>query len=55
MATIFLKDLNDYATVNEVYAKYFDIDPPARQAVEVSRIPGDANVEISVIAMKSSN
>ena len=53
MATIFLKDLNDYATVNEVCAIYFNYDPPARQAVEVSRIPADANVEISVIAMKS--
>ena len=55
MATVFLKDLDDYSTVNEVYARYFDNDPPARQAVEVSRIPGDANVEISAIAMKSSN
>ncbi len=53
MATMFLKDLNDYSTVNEVYARYFDNAPPARQAVEVSRIPGDGNVEISVIAMKS--
>ena len=52
MATMFLKDLNDYSTANEVYARYFDNDPPARQVVEVSRIPRDGNVEISVIAMK---
>ncbi|MFH1241936.1 MAG: RidA family protein [Pseudomonadota bacterium] len=55
MATMFLRDLNDYSTVNEVYAKYFNYNPPARQTVEVSAIPGNANVEISVIAMKSSN
>ena len=53
MATMFLKDLNDYSTANEVYARYFVSDPPARQVVEVSRIPRDGNVEISVIAMKS--
>ncbi|MFH1481787.1 MAG: Rid family detoxifying hydrolase [Pseudomonadota bacterium] len=52
MATIFLKDLDEYSTVNQVYARYFDIAPPARQAVEAGRIPRDANIEISVVAMK---
>lgn len=52
MATMFLKDLDDYSTANQVYAGYFDIAPPARQAVEVGRIPGNASIEISVIAMK---
>ena len=52
MATLFLEDLDDYSTVNQVYARYFDIAPPARQAVEVGRIPRDASIEISIIAMK---
>jgi len=52
MATIFLKDLDEYSTINQVYARYFDIDPPARQAVEAGRIPKDASIEISVVAMK---
>ncbi len=51
-ATIFLNDLDGYADMNEVYARYFDVDPPARKAVESARIPGDAAVEISFIAMK---
>jgi 2-iminobutanoate/2-iminopropanoate deaminase len=52
MVTIFLKDLNGYSAMNQVYARYFDVAPPARQAVEVARIPADANVEISVVAIK---
>jgi 2-iminobutanoate/2-iminopropanoate deaminase len=55
MATIFLTDLNDYPAVNEVYAKYFKNNPPAREAVAVSAIPGNANVEVSLIAIKGSN
>lgn len=51
--TIFLKDLNDFAAVNEVYGSYFTGDFPARETVEVSRLPLDVNVEISVIAVKS--
>lgn len=51
--TIFLKNLNDFATVNEVYGSYFSGDFPARETVEVSRLPLDVNVEISVIAVKS--
>jgi 2-iminobutanoate/2-iminopropanoate deaminase len=50
--SIFLKDLNDYAAVNSVYAEYFDSAPPAREAVEVSRLPKDVGVEISLIAVK---
>ena len=50
--TIFLKDMNDFASVNEVYGSYFKSDPPARETVQVSRLPLDVNVEISVIAMK---
>jgi 2-iminobutanoate/2-iminopropanoate deaminase len=50
--TIFLKDLNNFASVNEVYGSYFTQDHPARETVQVSRLPLDVNVEISVIAMK---
>lgn len=50
--TIFLKDLNDFNDVNEVYASYFsDTNFPARECVEVARLPRDVNVEISVIAI----
>lgn len=50
--TIFLKDLNDFNDVNEVYASYFtDKNYPARECVEVARLPRDVNVEISVIAI----
>ena len=50
-STIFLKDLNDFSIVNEVYSKYFKNKiSPARETVEVARLPKDANVEISVIA-----
>ncbi len=50
--TIFLKDMNDFASVNEVYGSYFQSDFPARETVQVSRLPKDVNVEISVIAFK---
>ncbi len=46
---IFLKDMNDFSTVNEVYGSYFKTDFPARETVQVSRLPKDVNVEISVI------
>ncbi|MCX6312534.1 MAG: RidA family protein [Bacteroidetes bacterium] len=49
--TIFLKDLNDFGKVNEIYGSYFTSDFPARETVEVSRLPLDVLVEISVIAM----
>ncbi len=48
--TIFLKDMNDFAKVNAVYASFFDGNFPARETVEVSRLPKDVRVEISVIA-----
>jgi len=51
-ATVFAKDMNDFKAVNEVYAKYFTADPPARAFVEVARLPKDALVEIEVIAVK---
>lgn len=49
--SIFVKDLNDFAAVNGVYAQYFDHNPPARETVEVSRLPLDVPVEISCIAI----
>lgn len=48
--TVFLKDMNDFGAMNEVYAKYFTSAPPARSTVQVSRLPKDALVEIEVIA-----
>ena len=48
--TVYLKDLNDFAAMNEVYAEYFHTEPPARSAVEVARLPLDALVEIECIA-----
>ena len=48
--TIFLKDMNDFSIVNNIYQKTFENDPPARETVEVSRLPKDVNIEISVIA-----
>lgn len=50
--TIFLKDMGEFAKVNEVYAKRFSADPPARATVEVSRLPKDVLVEIDAIAVK---
>ena len=50
--TIFLKSMDDFAVVNEVYGSYFTADFPARETVEVSKLPKNVNVEISVIAMK---
>lgn len=48
--TIFLKDMGQFATVNAVYGQYFTAAPPARETVEVSRLPKDVNVEISCVA-----
>lgn len=50
--TIFLKDMNTFPKVNEVYGSYFTKEPPARETVEVSRLPKDVQVEISCIAVK---
>ena len=49
--TVFLADMNDFASVNEVYAEFFPDPPPARSAVEVSRLPKDGLVEIECIAL----
>jgi len=48
--TVFLKDMNDFAAMNEVYAKFFTAAPPARSTVQVARLPKDALVEIEVVA-----
>jgi 2-iminobutanoate/2-iminopropanoate deaminase len=53
--TVFLKDMNDFAAMNAVYAKYFETAPPARSTVEVSRLPKDVLVEIDVIALASNH
>jgi 2-iminobutanoate/2-iminopropanoate deaminase len=50
-ATVFLADMNDFAEVNEVYARYFVTHPPARSTVEVSKLPRNVRVEIDLIAL----
>jgi 2-iminobutanoate/2-iminopropanoate deaminase len=50
--TIFLKDMGQFPLVNEAYGKKFAANPPARETVEVSRLPKDVSVEISCIAVK---
>ncbi|HYL82635.1 MAG TPA: RidA family protein [Candidatus Angelobacter sp.] len=49
--TVFLKDMNDFAAMNEVYGRYFSSAPPARSTVQVARLPKDALVEMEVIAV----
>jgi 2-iminobutanoate/2-iminopropanoate deaminase len=49
--TVFLKDLNDFAAMNEVYGRFFAAAPPARSTVQASRLPKDALLEIEVIAV----
>lgn len=49
--TVFLKDLNDFAAMNEVYGRFFNAAPPARSTVQASRLPKDALLEIEVIAV----
>lgn len=50
--TIFIKDMGEFGTINEAYGQYFKSNPPARETVEVSRLPKDVRVEISCIAVK---
>jgi len=50
--TVFVKDLNDFAAVNAVYADFFGDQCPARSCVEVARLPLDAKIEIEIIACK---
>ncbi|MFW5955609.1 MAG: Rid family hydrolase, partial [Rhodothermales bacterium] len=53
LCTLYLTDIRDYATVNEIYANYFSASPPAREAVEVSALPRGARIEISCIAVQT--
>jgi len=48
--TVYLKNMDDFAAMNEVYARYFTLSPPARSTVQAARLPKDALVEIEVIA-----
>ena len=50
--TVFLKDMNDFAVMNGIYAQYFKEPFPARSAVQVARLPKDGKVEIEVVAVK---
>jgi len=51
-SSIFLSDMGTFPKVNEVYGRYFETNPPARETVEVARLPRNVNVEISVIATR---
>ena len=51
-STVFLKNMGDFAAMNEVYGRYFTAAPPARSTVEVARLPKDVLVEIDVIALQ---
>ncbi|MCB5252971.1 MAG: RidA family protein [Candidatus Cloacimonadaceae bacterium] len=51
-ASVFLKDMNDFGQLNEIYARQFSAPYPAREAIQVARLPKDGLVEISVIAMR---
>jgi len=50
-STVFLKNMNDFTAMNEIYGKFFTAAPPARSTVEVARLPKDVLVEIDVIAL----
>ena len=51
--TVFLKNMNDFAAMNEIYTKTFSVEPPARSTIEVARLPKDALIEIESIAIAS--
>ncbi len=51
--TVYMTDINDYATVNEVYARYFSEAPPAREAIQVAALPRGARIEISCVAVRN--
>ena len=51
--SIFLKDMNDFAAMNGVYGSYFGSIPPARETIQVAKLPLDVNIEISCIAIKN--
>jgi len=50
-ATVYIKDMNDFAAINEVYGEYFNDHKPARSCVEVARLPKDVLIEIEVVAL----
>jgi 2-iminobutanoate/2-iminopropanoate deaminase len=50
-ATVYLKDMNEFAAMNEVYGRYFSKNPPARSTVEAARLPRDIRVEIDLIVL----
>ncbi len=50
--TVYLKDMDDFSLLNEIYCRYFSLPYPAREAVQVARLPKDGLIEISIIAMK---
>jgi 2-iminobutanoate/2-iminopropanoate deaminase len=52
MSTVYLKNLNDFATMNRIYGEFFKTQPPARATVEVARLPRDVLIEIAVVAAK---
>lgn len=52
--TVFIKDMNDFAQVNEVYSEFFRTECPARSCVEVARLPKDVKIEIEAIALKKT-
>ena len=52
--TVFLADMNDFAAMNETYARFFGEQPPARSTVQAARLPRDARVEIEVVALAGS-
>ena len=49
--TVFLADMNDYPTMNEVYRRHFKQDPPARSAIQVAKLPANARIEIEAVAL----
>jgi 2-iminobutanoate/2-iminopropanoate deaminase len=51
-STVFLSDMNNFVAMNEIYAKYFPQDPPARSTIQVARLPKDALIEIEILACR---
>jgi 2-iminobutanoate/2-iminopropanoate deaminase len=53
--TVYLADMNDFAAMNEAYARFFTHEPPARTTIQAARLPRDARVEIELIALVASD
>jgi 2-iminobutanoate/2-iminopropanoate deaminase len=49
--TLFISNMDDFTSINDVYAEFFNQDPPARACVQVARLPKDANVEVEAVAL----